>query len=58
MKHSKTFSRFKYAEEFAYARYCEGQRFSLSVNYGIVHYEPGEDEPYIYDDFIVEWDDG
>lgn len=54
----KTFSRFKYAEEFAYGLYCDGKKFTMTVEFDVVHIEPGEeDEPYVYDDFIVEWDE-
>lgn len=54
----RTFSRFKYAEEFAHGLHGAGLYFRLTNRFDVVHIEPGEeDEPYMRDEFVVEWRD-
>lgn len=50
-----TFSRFKYAEEFAFDRTRERKPWTMTVEYDVSHDDDGEE--YIYDEFKVTWDE-
>lgn len=50
---TKTFSRFKYAEEFAQHLHANGYYFTMTNRFNVEHEEDGE--VYVYDEFVVEW---
>jgi hypothetical protein len=52
---SKRFDRWKYMEEWLQRNIMPGVDYTLRLEKDVVHYEPGEAEPYIYDEFVVEW---
>lgn len=54
MSESKTFARFKYAEEFANGLHNQGHHFTLTNAFNVDHEEGGEH--YTYDEFTVEWE--
>lgn len=49
---TRTFARFKYAEEYAQDLLEDGHLFRLSVRPDVEHEDDGE--VYVYDEFVVE----